>query len=137
MSCINCPYNELEARHNRGNYQDDYAWCDKVGGKHYGYGWCDEIYEIKPYQTKKSYKKKEKFNKYYRNKKYKDKLKKLCNRQSSNCLYSSYYPVIWKTIQYNYSTTCNSMFRKLNKSRVKNITFLQFFFLPSYSNNLS
>ena len=69
-TCIKCPYsNEV--------FQDEYTWCDKVGGKHYAYGWCSDCNFQKESSANK--RRKKRLNKYFRNKKYKNRLKKLCN----------------------------------------------------------
>jgi len=101
MSCLTCSYSELPKRHQLGNYQDDFAWCEKVGGKHYAYGWCVEDYEYfdkqSNYTKKKNIKNKNKvrLDKYSNKKKYRDKLWKLCSEYSYDGMraYSNYYPV--------------------------------------------
>ncbi len=62
MECERCPY-----------WQPEYLWCDKVGGKHWQYGYCSDIeYNKKGYyydynkQNNKTYSKRKPTNKWER-----------------------------------------------------------------------
>lgn len=50
LECEECPYaiEDIERRKRiLGNdYQPEYVWCEKVGGKHYAFGWCSDCGEI-------------------------------------------------------------------------------------------
>ena len=51
--CSNCPYGKEDIKRRKQllgddeiDYQPEYCYCDKVGGKHYAFGWCDEADDI-------------------------------------------------------------------------------------------
>jgi hypothetical protein len=79
--CEDCPYVIKDINKRKrvlGNdYQPEYVWCDKVGGKHYVFGWCSDC-DIKQYK-KKPIEYKNISTKQSRREKYNNKLKKLYN----------------------------------------------------------
>jgi len=51
LNCEDCPYDDPVERYNRykrlctpddPDWQPEYLWCDKVGGEHWQYGYCDD-----------------------------------------------------------------------------------------------
>jgi len=50
MNCERCPLNAEEIERRKGidedDYQPEYCYCEKVGGKHYIFGYCGEADEF-------------------------------------------------------------------------------------------
>lgn len=105
-TCTKCPYNN-------DLFQDEYSWCDKVGGKHYIHGWCtDCVFQKEPFIKKR---RKKRLNKYFRNKKYKNRLRKLCNdvdTYDKSYANSLYYPVSMKLRDYDRKTRSYTQIEK-------------------------
>ena len=82
MRCQDCPYgfDDFQRLIKIGSNPDDierFIWCDKVGGKIYQFGYCGEHNTMIPKDVKHNRSNKAKSNKYNRDKKYKNKLKRL------------------------------------------------------------
>ena len=84
MRCRDCPYGaeylQKMMEHQSGKDVDDmeqFVWCDKVGGKIYQFGYCGEHNDMIPKDTKHDRSNKAKNNKYSRDVKYKNMLKRL------------------------------------------------------------
>ena len=82
MRCQDCPYgfDDFQRLIKIESNPDDierFTWCDKVGGKIYQFGYCGEHNTMIPKDVKHNRSNKAKSNKYNRDKKYKNKLKRL------------------------------------------------------------
>ena len=82
MRCQDCPYgfDDFQRLIKIQSNPDDieqFIWCDKVGGKIYQFGYCGEHNTMIPKDVKHNRSNKAKNNKYNRDKKYKNKLKRL------------------------------------------------------------
>lgn len=79
MHCIECPYikDEYESKSNQfGEFDIEYCWCDKVGGKIWHFGVCgDSLVDGKTYKINKRNPRKR--SKRQRDIYYKNKLKRL------------------------------------------------------------
>lgn len=69
IPCETCPYgieSFLERYSHHGeDYQPDHLYCEKVGGQHWGHGWCNELKPLAYYKRKeKSYRRQYRNNKY-------------------------------------------------------------------------
>lgn len=84
MRCRDCPYGaeylQKMMEHQSGKDVDDmeqFVWCDKVGGKIYQFGYCGEHNDMIFKDIKQNRSNKAKNNKYSRDVKYKNKIKRL------------------------------------------------------------
>ena len=118
MECRNCPYVkeefDIRIRHYQEyvdkngipndiygyetlkdvmEYEEDYCWCDKTGGKVWWYGQCSDAYSN--IQKHKNRSKKKKRNKRERDLKYKNRLKYLAENTSGYPTPAIYTDEIW------------------------------------------
>jgi hypothetical protein len=126
MTCLDCPYSELKERHEYDNFQDDHAYCEKVGGKHYACGWCSEC-EQSANERKQNRAIKKQTDKRYRREKYNNKLKRLYD----NC---KWYPnPVTKQCYENFNEIELPYYKRLYKGNHKTSPYR---FYKKHSNRL-
>ncbi len=109
MECATCPYGKdnFERRTSYDPYNTN-CWCDKVGGKTYLWGYCDDVYSDTV--KSKTYSKKKTSTKRERAIKYKSHLKYLS--EISNYPKPAYYIDEIKVKRYHYTENLKPYYKR-------------------------
>ena len=83
LQCRDCPYGkeDFDRKMNWKDVADEFEqflWCDKVGGKVYCSGYCEDAYNVSDIAEHKNFSKQKRRNKRERDLKHKEHLKRLC-----------------------------------------------------------